>query len=44
MARVDLDVAPTTDKYPVNSSTSMISCVCGPGDGSGRSWGSIEII
>ena len=40
MARVDFDEAPTTDKWPVNSSTRMISWVWRPGEASGRSWGS----
>ena len=39
-AGVDLDEAPTTERWPVNSSTMMISWVCRPGEGSGRSWGS----
>ena len=42
-AGVDFDVAPTTERWPVNSSTRIISCVCCPGEGSGRSCGSIEM-
>ena len=40
MAGVDFDEALTTDKWPVNSSTRMISWVWRPGEASGRSWGS----
>jgi hypothetical protein len=40
IAGVDLEVAPTTDRWPVNSSTRIISWVCKPGDGAGRIWGS----
>lgn len=39
-AGVDLDVAPTMDRWPVNSSTMIISWMWRPGEGSGRSWGS----
>ena len=40
MAGVVLVDAPTTDRWPANSSTSVISCVWRPGEGSGRSCGS----
>ena len=40
MLGVDLEEAPRTDKWPVNSSTRIISCVWRPGEGSGNSWGS----
>lgn len=40
MAGVDFEEEPITEMCPVNSSTSMISCVCMPGDGSGSSCGS----
>ena len=43
IAGVALDVEPTTERSPVNSSARMISCVCWPGEGSGRSCGSNEM-
>ena len=39
-AGVDLDEAPKTERWSVNSSTMMILWVWRPGEGSGRSWGS----
>ena len=40
MAGVDFEEEPITVMCPVNSSTSIISCECMPGDGSGCSCGS----